>query len=167
MFNNCQLRSHEYLQVYRTTLEREAMCPHYTFTQNLFTTHTYLTFAFSLINVDDRNTAVDPRWGRVIHQTLPSLASLAPPIQEGSGNQTSAWAHRRSAYTQLSPLYPSLYPYVTHVMNYSRPSTAFPYCKRRKAGRGLGTRLLYHSVSNTLQSPFYMEIISHEVDKLT
>ena len=48
----------------------------------------------------------------------------------------------RSAYAQLSPLYPSLYPYVTHVMNYSRPSPAFPYWKRRKAGRGLGTRLL-------------------------
>ena len=31
---------------------------------------------------------MDPRWGRVIHQTLPSLAFLAPPIQEGSGNQT-------------------------------------------------------------------------------
>ena len=64
------------------------MCPHYTFTQNLFTTHTYLTFPFSLINTDGRNAAVDPRWGRVIHQTLPSLAFLAPPIQEGSGNQT-------------------------------------------------------------------------------
>ena len=57
-------------------------------------------------------------------------------------DQLRAWAHRRSAYAQLSPLYPSLYPYVTHVMNYSRPSTAFPYCKRWKAGRGLGTRLL-------------------------
>ena len=32
-------------------------------------------------------------------------------------------------------------PYVTHVINYSRPSPAFPYWKRRKAGRGLGTRL--------------------------
>ena len=47
----------------------------------------------------------------------------------------------RSAYAQLSPLYPSLYPYVTHVINYPRPSIAFPYYKRRKAGRGLGTRL--------------------------
>ena len=56
-------------------------------------------------------------------------------------NQLRAWAHRRSAYAQLSPLYPSLYPYVTHVINYSRPSPAFPYWKRRKAGRGLGTRL--------------------------
>ena len=31
---------------------------------------------------------MDPRWGRVIHQTLPSLPSLVPPTQEGSGNQT-------------------------------------------------------------------------------
>ena len=27
--------------------------------------------------------------GHRIHQTLPSLPSLAPPIQEGSGNQTT------------------------------------------------------------------------------
>ena len=40
--------------------------------------------------------------------------------------------------------------YVTHVINYSRPSTAFPYCKRWKAGRGLGTRLStdYYSFNN-------------------
>ena len=31
--------------------------------------------------------------------------------------------------------------YVTHVMNYLRPSTVFPYCKRWKAGRDMGTRL--------------------------
>ena len=53
-------------------------------------------------------------------------------------DQLHAWAHRRYAYAQLRP---SLYPYVTHVVNYSRPSPAFPYWKRRKAGRGLGTRL--------------------------
>ena len=57
-------------------------------------------------------------------------------------DQLRAWAHRRSAYAQLSPLYPSLYPYVTHVINYSRPSLAFPYWKRRIAGRGLGMRLI-------------------------
>ena len=59
-------------------------------------------------------------------------------------SQLRAWAHRWSAYAQLSPLYPSLYPYmyITHVITYPRPSTAFPYCKRCKAGRGLGTRLL-------------------------
>ena len=62
-------------------------------------------------------------------------------------DQLRAWAHRRSAYTQLSPLYPSLYPYVTHVINYSRPSPAFPYWKRRKAGRGLGTRLFLTRVA--------------------
>ena len=53
-------------------------------------------------------------------------------------DQLCAWAHRRSAYAQLSPF---LYPYVTHVINYSRPSPAFPYWKRWKAGRGLGTRI--------------------------
>ena len=37
---------------------------------------------------------------------------------------------------------PFLYPYVTHVINYPRPSPAFPYCKLWKAGRGLGTRLV-------------------------
>ena len=74
---------------YCTTFKSEAMCPHYTFIQNLFTTHTYLTFAFSLINTDGTNAAVDPCWGRVIHQTLPSLTFFAPPIQEGSGNQTT------------------------------------------------------------------------------
>ena len=57
--------------------------------------------------------------------------------------QLRAWAHRRSAYTQLSPLYLLSTLYVTHVIKYSRPSTAFPYCKRRKAGRGLGTRLVF------------------------
>ena len=36
-----------------------------TFTQNVFTTHTYLTFALSLINTDGRNAAVDPSWGQL------------------------------------------------------------------------------------------------------
>ena len=63
-------------------------------------------------------------------------------------DQLRAWAHRRSAYAQLSPLYPSVYPYVTHVINYSRPSPAFLYWKRRKAGRGLGTRLVEQSGQN-------------------
>ena len=69
-------------------------------------------------------------------------------------DQLHAWAHRRSTYAQLSPLYPSLYPYVTHVINYSRPSPAFPYWKRRKAGRGLGTRLGMHRVSQMLPMIF-------------
>ena len=50
--------------------------------------------------------------------------------------QLHAWAHWRSAYAQLlSPHYP---------LCRSRDklsSTAFLYCKRRKAGEGLGTRL--------------------------
>ena len=50
--------------------------------------------------------------------------------------QLRVWAHQQSACAQLSPLYiPSLYPYVTHVINYSRLSTAFLYCKSGKLGR--------------------------------
>ena len=55
--------------------------------------------------------------------------------------QLRVWARRRSAYAQLSPLHLLSTLYVTHVIKYSRPSTAFPYCKRRKAGQGLGMRL--------------------------
>ena len=34
-----------------------------------------------------------------------------------------------------------------HVRKDTRPSPALPYCKRRKAGRGLGTRLItYHTI---------------------
>ena len=46
-----------------------------------------------------------------------------------------------STYAQLSPLYLLSILYVTHVMNFPRPSTAFPYCKRRKAAQGLGTKI--------------------------
>ena len=56
-------------------------------------------------------------------------------------NYIRAWEHRRPAYAQLSPLYPSLYPYVTQFQALSR----FPYWKRRKAGRGLGTRLAFYN----------------------
>jgi len=55
--------------------------------------------------------------------------------------QLWAWAHRRSAYAQLSPLYLLSTLYITHMIKDSRPSTTFLYCMRRKAGRGLGTRL--------------------------
>ena len=56
-----------------------------------FTTHTYLTFAFSLINTDGRNAAVDPRWGRVIasSQATPRFYLTAVEknreIKSGSG----------------------------------------------------------------------------------
>ena len=49
-----------------------------------------------------------------------------------------AWAHRRSAYTQLSPLYLLYTLHITHMIKYTRPSPAFPYCKWRKVGQGLG-----------------------------
>ena len=52
-------------------------------------------------------------------------------------------------HLQLSPLYLLSTLYVTHVMNYSRPSTAFPYSKQHKAWRGLGTWLgLSHPYQN-------------------
>ena len=46
-------------------------------------------------------------------------------------DQLREWAHWRSAYAQLSPLYPSLYPYVTHVI---RPSPAFRTASDGKLG---------------------------------
>ena len=42
---------------------------------------------------------MDPRWGRVI---LPSLPSLAPPMQEGSGNQTNILGCRCLEYDKLT-----------------------------------------------------------------
>ena len=65
--------------------------------------------------------------------------------------QLRAWAHRRRAYSQLSPLYLLSTLYVTHAIKYSRPPTAFPYFKRRKAGWGLGTRL---ALNHHLRSRF-------------
>ena len=52
----------------------------------------------------------------------------------------------------LSTLLSTLY--VTHVINYSRPSPAFLFCKRWKAGWGLGTRL-----PTTLMSTFIQVFI--------
>ena len=38
---------------------------------------------------------MDPRWGRVIYQTLPSLVFLILPIQEGSGRvRVRVWPAR-------------------------------------------------------------------------
>ena len=78
-------------------------------------THTYLIFAFSLINTDSRNTAMDPRWGRVIHQTLPSLPSLIPPIQEGSGSQTG-WHGVQPGWKYMSHTDLSMFVAHTHTI---------------------------------------------------
>ena len=56
-----------------------------------------------------------------------------------------------TTYTQLSPLYLLSTLYITHVIKYSRPSTTFPYCKWRKAGWGLGTRLPIRRSKCTMQ----------------
>jgi len=52
--------------------------------------------------------------------------------------QLQVWAHRQFTYAQLSPLYLL---YITHMIIYSRSSTAFLYCKQWKAEQGMGTRL--------------------------
>ena len=59
--------------------------------------------------------------------------------------QLREWTHRKSAYAQLSPFYLLSTLHVTHVINYSRPSPAFPYCKRWKAGRGLENTIILSS----------------------
>ena len=43
---------------------------------------------------------------------------------------------------------------VTHVRKCTRPSPAFPYCKRRKAGRGPGNEARVGVVQSTLQALF-------------
>jgi len=57
-----------------------------------------------------------------------------------------AWARYHAVVTldhvQSNPFYHPFYPDVTHVKNDTRPSPPFPYCKRWKDGRGLGTWLL-------------------------
>ena len=82
MLNRGQLRSHEFLQVYRIHFKHEATCPHYTFTRNLIHNSHLLDIHISFINADGRNAAVDPRQGRVIHQTLPSPPFLIPPTRK-------------------------------------------------------------------------------------
>ena len=42
------------------------------------------------------------------------------------------------AHVQLKPFYRLSTRDITHVRKCTRPSPAFPYCKRRKAGRGPG-----------------------------
>ena len=73
-------------------------------------------------------------------------------------DQLRAWAYRRSAYAQLSPLYPSLYPYVTHVMNYSRPSTcSLVPMPRPKIGKRAWSNLQKFSYVLCQQSSFGVE----------
>ena len=62
-----------------------------------------------------------------------------------------AWAYRRFAYAQLSSLY--LF-YTLHVTRdkYTRPYSAFLYCKRQKVGRGLETRLMISCIDYFLSA---------------
>ena len=79
---------------------------------------------------------------------LPEWGNTKARLRVLSITPLRAWAHRQSAYAQLSPLYLCSTLYVTHVIKKTRPSPAFPYCKRRKAERDLGTRLVYVYYSN-------------------
>ena len=45
----------------------------------------------------------------------------------------------------VSPLYPSLYPYVTHVINSSRPSPAFPVLEATESWAGPGNKARRHT----------------------
>ena len=56
------------------------------------------------------------------------------------------------AHIQSNPFYHPFYPDVTHMRKDTRPSPAFLYSKRRKAGRGLGTRLSFSCTSDSNQS---------------
>ena len=53
------------------------------------------------------------------------------------------WA--QCTHAQLNPFYHPFYPDITHVRKDTRPSPALLYCKRWKARKGLGARLLCSS----------------------
>ena len=69
-------------------------------------------------------------------KTLPEQAPTTTRLRVLTIMQLRAWASWQSASAQLSPLYLLSTLYVTHVINYSRPSTAFPYCKCKAWERG-------------------------------
>jgi len=126
-------------------------------------THT-CTFEITLTCLPDKLTAVHsgerlsrryktPRWPfsklcssllcAYCSNKLPEQGPTKARLRVLSIMQLRACVHRRSSYAQLSPLYLLSTLYITHVIKYPRPSTAFLYCKRRKAGWGLGTRLAW------------------------
>ena len=84
MFNNRQLRSHEYLQVYCTHLKCEVTCPHYILTQNFI--HD-LTFAFSLINADGRKLCSRGYALGSSYSPDPSSPLSHPPTRKGLGTK--------------------------------------------------------------------------------
>ena len=71
----------------------------------------------------------------VLFETLPERAPTITQLRVLSIMQLRAWAHQQFSYTQfylLSTLY--VIHNVTHIMNYFRPSTAFPTASDRKLG---------------------------------
>ena len=59
---------------------------------------------------------------------LPDRAPTKTRLHISIDMQLHAWAHQQLTYAQLSPLYLLSTLNVTHI-NYSRPSTTFPYRK--------------------------------------
>ena len=85
--------------------------------------------------------------------------------------RTYAWARYHALVTlphvQPNPFYHPFYPDVTHVRKDIRPSPAFPYWKRRKAERGMGTRLIKPStrVATMAQTPLVTAAVNRKVDR--
>ena len=65
----------------------------------------------------------------LFEKTLPEWAPTKRSYVYLINTELHAWAHRQSAYAQLSPFYLLSTLYVTHMINYSRPSPTFPYYK--------------------------------------
>ena len=78
----------------------------------------------------------------------------------GVGTSTIHLCSIKSSLPSLYPLHHSRERKInTHVINYSRLSPTFPYCKQWKAGQGLGTRLdlrlVCYSTQYITESLFY------------
>ena len=99
-----------------------------------------------------------PRWPFLgFAQALSaSIVWMNLPEQAPTHGNVYCWLHNyvhgctsTMCLRSIKPSLPFLYPlclsyYVTHMINYSRPSTAFLYCKRLKAGQDFETRCYEH-----------------------
>ena len=69
--------------------------------------------------------------------------------------QLRVWAHQQFAYVQLSPLYLLSTLYVTHVINYSKPSSHFSVLQVMESWVGLGNEATLH-VLVFIQKTFFV-----------
>ena len=76
-----------------------------------------------------------------------------------------------SSHVQLSSLHPSLYPYVTHVINYPWPSPSFSVLQDTKAGQqphNEASHMLYMKKGHDTQFLFIILVSStSQNDKIT